>query len=119
MTPHLAWPSLIFNTMSTWRFFQNMVLARHCCSPWTQSSVSSVADLVGVSVSPPSKMAKVGFGVGFQSMGVGYVLRVGVGISLPKLEVIVMWVKLLRKQGGFDGVNVMEMLGGCSWVTIK
>ncbi|CAL9019270.1 unnamed protein product [Prunus brigantina] len=53
-----------------------MVLARHCCSPWTQSSVSSVADLAGVSLSPPSVMARVGFGVGFGSMGVGYLLRV-------------------------------------------
>ncbi|CAL9000230.1 unnamed protein product [Prunus brigantina] len=77
--------------MSAWRFFQNMVLARHYCSPWTQSSVSSVADLAGVSVSPPSIMARVGFGVGFRSMGVGYLLRVGVGISLPKLEVIVIY----------------------------
>lgn len=81
--------------------------------------MSSVADLAGVSLSPPSIMARVGFGVGFGSMGVGYLLRVGVAISLPKLEVIVMWVKVLRKQGGFDRVNVMEMLGGCSWVTLK
>ncbi|CAL9029502.1 unnamed protein product [Prunus brigantina] len=72
--------------MSAWRSFQNMVLARHCCSPWTQSSVSSVADLAGVSVSPPSVMARVGFGVGFGSMGVRYLLQVGVAFSLPKLE---------------------------------
>ena len=52
--------------------------------------MSSVAALAGVSVSPPSVMARVGFGVGLGSMGVGYLLWVGVAISLPKLPFIVM-----------------------------
>ncbi|KAI5338487.1 hypothetical protein L3X38_017758 [Prunus dulcis] len=62
-----------------------MVLARHCCSPWTQSSVSSVAALAGVSVSPPSVMARVGFGVGLGSIGVGYLLW-GACVHYPHLK---------------------------------
>ncbi len=49
--------------------------------------MSAVAALAGVSVSPPSVMARVGFGVG---LGVGYLLWVGVAISLTKLPFIVM-----------------------------
>lgn len=52
--------------------------------------MSAVAALAGVSVSPPSVMARVGFGVGLGSMGVGYLLWVGVAISFTKLPFIVM-----------------------------
>ena len=68
MTPHLAWPSTIFETMSAWRFFQNMVLPQHCCMQWTKSAVSELGDLACVSVSPPSAIESVGFGVRLWSM---------------------------------------------------